>query len=801
MQNEKPMQIRFKDYRGMEFKDLTNSEKKAVLNYTTCNGLLYYKSKVLLKPTGKGEDTYAYNYEYEPVCNPLRNDTNYSLSIIHKKETNIFYHIDENSIDHCGDFFRFGAAWHNLRNNEDFPKVMNKIAEDIGLDKVSWVVFDKILNYEHFAGAPLNIEFRVDVLTDLSEVRGLSVGRKKHRSGKLYSVPTPAFILDILDFGNLPELEKNFLNEKKISIEVMKACKAVFLNGFELMYDRNRRFQSKFFKAKKEIWIGYLLGKHYCKIYRPSPKGFWGIGYSRDIHLFFEDHILNNNGSTPIILVPREIDCLVLLSNGYNALTMNTEGQVVSEGYAGYFKEQNYKIVVAYDNDITGIELAKKLHNDYGYPYIKIPHGKDNGIKDVSDLFAKDSDAKNKFDRLISEALKEIPLTPIQEVDEAEIIVNEQITETANDQEIIDKEVINNPITIDEVPVVKEASDNKSVNNALTIKVDVDKENKRLAVRTANQRLADAKLLPNIKSYFGTLFQKYSLTFLFGDAGKGKSILGIAIANAISRGKCVFDASPQPLPNECEPETVLYYDFEMADVIFKNRYSDKNEGVYEFSNKLFVDNIDIGELIVKYPKGKLEEIVVEKIKNDLEETKATVLIIDNITYLTMQSAEDGQVAMALMKLLKQLKERMKISLLILAHTTKMGSLGGVTSKDLAGSKHLINFADSAFCLAASKNDPGLRYLIQTKVRSAEVKYDAQNVILCEIDKIAANLTFQFIGFSTEEKHFFPKPPDKKDDTKKAAEDLYLDGKTYEEIAKELGTSKSTVGRWLKDFKR
>jgi len=57
----------------------------------------------------------------------------------------------------------------------------------------------------------------------------------------------------------------------------------------------------------------------------------------------------------------------------------------------------------------------------------------------------------------------------------------------------------------------------------------------RRSIRTAIQRIEDAKHQADILPHFGAFFQKNEFTIFFGDTGKGKSICAVSIADAISK--------------------------------------------------------------------------------------------------------------------------------------------------------------------------------------------------------------------------------------------------------------------------
>ena len=76
----------------------------------------------------------------------------------------------------------------------------------------------------------------------------------------------------------------------------------------------------------------------------------------------------------------------------------------------------------------------------------------------------------------------------------------------------------------------------------------------------------------------------------------------------------------------------------------------------------------------------------------------------------------------------------------------------ITRNDLQGSKMLMNFCDSSFAIGESFSDKSLRYVKMIKVRSCEHIYDADNVIVCQINKPSNFLQFEFLNFDNEAKH-------------------------------------------------
>ena len=170
-----------------------------------------------------------------------------------------------------------------------------------------------------------------------------------------------------------------------------------------------------------------------------------------------------------------------------------------------------------------------------------------------------------------------------------------------------------------------------------------------------------------------------------------------------------------------------------------------------------------------------------------------VLIIDNITYLN-KALEKASDAAPLMDWLKRLGSRFGLSILVLAHTPKRPLSNPLTENDLAGSKMLSNFADSIFAIGASAKDSSMRYIKELKQRNEAYMYDADNVIVCEIEKPNNFLQFSFREFGCESDHL---TATQRDEEVKRAKELKAQGMTQREIAAQMGVSLGKVNNLLK----
>lgn len=270
----------------------------------------------------------------------------------------------------------------------------------------------------------------------------------------------------------------------------------------------------------------------------------------------------------------------------------------------------------------------------------------------------------------------------------------------------------------------------------------------------ANKWIEQAAKRPIPKMLFSEFWFENEICILFADTNVGKSILAVQIAESISNG-----ISIPGFKLEAKAQKVIYFDFELTDKQFENRYSVNFANHYHFADNLIRIEINPDPDI---PDGMpFETYLNQSIEQAIVQTGACILIIDNITYLRQEN-EKARDALPLMKELKMLKNKYNLSLLILAHTPKRDMSKPLTRNDLQGSKMLINFCDSSFAIGESSTDKSLRYLKMIKARSSELLYDADNVLVCRICKPENFLKFEFLNFDYENNHLrIPSDNDKK----------------------------------------
>ncbi len=334
------------------------------------------------------------------------------------------------------------------------------------------------------------------------------------------------------------------------------------------------------------------------------------------------------------------------------------------------------------------------------------------------------------------------------------------------------------------------AEDIKAEANKLLNRCKESSENKGLfTVKTASRWLEQAKSRPIPQMLFGEFWFEGELCILFADTNLGKSILAVQIGNSISKGEEITGFTL-----EASKQSILYFDFELSDKQFENRYSIKYEHHYHFSDNFI--RVEINPDAVMPENQTFEDYLNYSLERSIIETGAKVLIIDNLTYLKNET-EKARDALPLMKHLKALKSKYGLSILALAHTPKRDLSKPITRNDVQGSKMLMSLTDSSFAIGESQKDKNVRYLKQIKVRQCEFSFDAENVCVCLIEKPGNFLKFHLIDYGTEREHL--KEITERDKGQKTSEviELKKQGFTNVEIALKLGVSEGAIRKWIK----
>jgi RecA-family ATPase len=176
----------------------------------------------------------------------------------------------------------------------------------------------------------------------------------------------------------------------------------------------------------------------------------------------------------------------------------------------------------------------------------------------------------------------------------------------------------------------KENAENKE-NNSLTINElnkDFDKLNSSVGlfkIQTANDWIAEARNKPPQKMLFDVFWFEDELCILFADTNLGKSIKAVQIGESISRGEAI-----NGFRIETQPQNVLYFDFELTERQFRNRYTSECEPIteYKFSENFIRAEINI-DAEIPAVFNDFETYLSHSLELAIVRYKSKVLIIDN----------------------------------------------------------------------------------------------------------------------------------------------------------------------------
>lgn len=313
--------------------------------------------------------------------------------------------------------------------------------------------------------------------------------------------------------------------------------------------------------------------------------------------------------------------------------------------------------------------------------------------------------------------------------------------------------------------------------------------NTLLNIKRSYEWIEEAMQQPVPTMLFDEFWNEGEICILFADTNTGKSILAVQVADSISRGEAVpgFRLQAQAQP-------VIYFDFELSCKQYELRYSNGYRDHYVFHPNLYRAELNPTDTL---PHGcdTFEDCIVGGIEEAVLNRNVKVLVIDNLTYLRDDN-ERARDAKPLMQKLMSLKKQHGLSIMILAHTPKRDLSSPITLNHLQGSKMLMNFCDSSFCIGTSTKDNNLRYLKQIKVRAAEYRYTADNVALCRIEKATNFLGFYYTGTGSEREHLREKEDGDKAERDLQIRELHEQGLSQQKIADKLGIGAGTVNRVL-----
>ena len=232
---------------------------------------------------------------------------------------------------------------------------------------------------------------------------------------------------------------------------------------------------------------------------------------------------------------------------------------------------------------------------------------------------------------------------------------------------------------------------------------------------------------------FGDMWLMGEISVMFGEAGSGKSVLAVQIADSIARGKRF-----EPFDTDPGRQKVIYLDLETSTEQFCSRYKhdDKRSGAFKFSRNLIYASA-----------SETMELSSEMIERLIEATGAKVLVIDNIAHL-MRNHSSGEMMRA-MRELRRLCRRRGVSILLLVHAPPASLRRGIEARDMPFANVITAVADNIFAVGRVGSDPSARYVKHLRPGPAAHVFGASHVPWFRLKKRANFTYFDFRGFARE----------------------------------------------------
>src|SRR5258706_5179079 len=253
-----------------------------------------------------------------------------------------------------------------------------------------------------------------------------------------------------------------------------------------------------------------------------------------------------------------------------------------------------------------------------------------------------------------------------------------------------------------------------------------------------NDWIVEQKGVAAGRAFFGEFWLEGEMAMLFANAGQGKSVLAMEIAEAIAHGKPVG-----PLSMTAGKRKVLYVDLEMNVRQVTMRYTADGDGGgtlkkrHRFPADLRRVELDADRLLSGNSPEQTAGLFGQRIESEVKQHGATVLVIDSLTALK-RSYYGSNELLPILRTLKRLARNHELSILVLADAPVAERSQSLTLSGLGGLKAAADAADSVLAIGASRHDPCGRYVKQLFSRSTPIVFSALHVPLFLLKKIDGN---------------------------------------------------------------
>lgn len=228
-----------------------------------------------------------------------------------------------------------------------------------------------------------------------------------------------------------------------------------------------------------------------------------------------------------------------------------------------------------------------------------------------------------------------------------------------------------------------------------------------LTVDCIAERLAGTPEPPRI--FRGII--KPSLGCFFGPSKSGKTTMVENLAFSIAAGIDNFLGDPLISPN---PRVLLI----SMEEYYRSRTERNRRQMAAFTEKYGLpaswrDNVFVVD--ETFPRYLITDEYWSILESEIERIKPSLVMLDSLTRLTVDSIEDSSVATKVMKRLREIAHKHEIALVLIHHSQKLDDKA-LTLASLAGSRVVGQELD--FMIGINRTSTGIRYLKDVAYRYA-----------------------------------------------------------------------------------
>ena len=259
-------------------------------------------------------------------------------------------------------------------------------------------------------------------------------------------------------------------------------------------------------------------------------------------------------------------------------------------------------------------------------------------------------------------------------------------------------------------------------------------EREVLDLRPANDWMKAGGERPRM--LFGDLWKTGELCVMFGEAGVGKSLLAVQIADSIAKGRGV-----EPFGFDGGARRVLYVDLEKTASQFAERYTEPDADRagrrrrHNFSKRF--------DRVAPLDGGYVR---AAEIGRRIGSSGATVVVIDNLAHMLRGGLP--REAAAAMRELRRMRTAYGVSILVVAGAGRSTMRGGITAADMAWARTVAPLADNIFAVGRCRS--GGRYVKHLTPNTSPAEGAPGEAARFRIERVnGTSPSFVFEGFGAE----------------------------------------------------